>query len=335
MGANLSNVYTSNTLSSLTTVINDTVSSVVQNASTTCSSSNNFQGFYGIYPVRVTSTEIDTAICPTNIQSLTISQNAQNTCSLTAGLTSDLQADITNQLSNNINAWISQTQTQNNGWLTIALNEASSESITQAQLSSMIANTLTSNISQVCSAFLEASNQAKVYVCGDYPNGIVVVQNAVSSNLTSCIVNNTVTAITNNTVLNNIVTKTSQQTAQTNEGLSTIAKYIIIAVVAVVILVIIGVILYFVFGGSKAPVPTNAVSAKEREKMMLERELIEKRERAEGRPPNSLASFTTRGNADESARQLFERHDELTSPSPFDRFKSLVRQYGGVAEAEI
>ena len=336
MGANLSNVYTSNTLSSLTTVINDTVSSVVQNASTTCTATNTFEGNYGIYPVRVVGTEIDTAPCPTNIQSLSISQNAQNTCSLTAGLTSDLQADITNQLSNNINAWISQNQTQNNGWLSIAINVATSESITQAQLSSMIANTLTSNISQVCSAFLAASNQAKVYICGDYPNGIIVVQNAVSSNLTSCIVNNTVTAITNNTVLNNIVTKTTQQVNQTNEGLSTIARYIIIAVVAVVVLIIIGVILYFVFGGSKAPAPTNMMDAKEREKRMLERELIEKRERQEGKPANSLASFTTRGNADESARQLFERHDELTSPTYLDRFRNLARRYGGMAaEAEI
>ena len=337
MGANLSNEFTSNTLSSLTQVVNSTVSNVVQNASTSCAATNAFEGFYGIYPVRVTATEIDTLPCtaPTNIQSLTITQNAANTCNLTGGITSDIQDQITNQLSSNINSWISQTATQNNGWLGIGINIAASESYTQAQISSLVANTLTVNISQTCSSILDASNQAKVYVCGNYPNGIVVVQNAVSTNLTSCIINNAVTAIMSNTVLNNIVTKTTQQVSQTNEGIFSGLKWIIIAAVIIAVLIIIGVILYFVFGGSKAPAPTNAQNAKEREKRMLERELIEKRERAEGKPANSLASFTTRGNADESARQLFERHDELTSPTYLDRFRSLASRYGGVAEAEL
>ena len=338
MGANLSNQNTSNVLNSFNEVVNSTVTSVIQNVSTVCTDVNSFDGFFGIIPTRFENGQVvETAICPTNINQVTISQNASNTCTLSGTTINDIQETLNTTLSNNIQTWIGQQQTQNNGWIPLfEINMANSGITNRTDLSNRIANDITSNVEQTCSAILAASNQGQVYVCGNYPQGFVVVQNALSTNLTTCLINNTVTAITNDKIVNDAVTKTSQQTAQTNEGLSTIARYIIIAVVAVVILVIIGVVLYFVFGGSKSPPPRNLESAKEREKMMLERELIEKRERAEGKPANSLASFTTRGNADESARELFERHDELTSPSPFDRFRSLAARYGGgVAESEI
>ena len=340
MGANLSNENTQNTLNDFNSVVNSTVSSVIQNASTTCTAVNSFQGFFGVSPTRFENGQVvATASCAaeTNISQLDVSQTASNSCSLSATSISTIQEDLNTTLSNNIQTWIGQQTTQNNGWIPIFVANMQNEGISNTtDISNRVANRITANVSQTCSAILDASNQGLIFVCGSYPQGVLVTQNALSTNLTTCLINNTVTAITNDSILNSAVTKTSQQTAQTNEGLSTIAKYIIIAVVAVVILVIIGVILYFVFGGSKTPPPRNVESAKEREKMMLERELIEKRERAEGKPANSLASFTTRGNADESARQLFERHDELTSPSPFDRFRSLAARYGGgIAESEI
>ncbi len=331
MGANLSNQFTQNTLNSLTSVINDTVSTVVQNLNTTCTSTNTFEGNYGIYPTRVLpGGEVDTAPCPTNINSVSISQNANNTCSITGGITNSVQENLTSTLSTNINNWITQNQTQNNGWLGIGINIAASEGINQDNLSQRIANTLTSNVAQTCSAFLDASNIAKVYVCGNYPNGIIVVQNAASTNLTSCIINNTVTAITNDTVLNNIVNRTSQQTSQTNEGIFSGLKWIIIAVVIVVVLAIIGVALYFIFGSKSTP-PQAGVQSKEQEKLMLERELIEKRQGINRRPGD--ISVRTPVLADETAKEAFERHDLATSPSRLDRFKSLAREYGSRAAA--
>jgi hypothetical protein len=337
MGANLSNQYTQNVLNDFNSVVNSTVTNVIQNVSTTCTDVNSFQGIFGSYPTQFVNGQVTaTAICPTNIKQLTISQNASNTCTLSGTSINSVQETLNTTLSNNIQTWIGQQTTQNNGWVPLFVINASNAGISNTTtLSNKIANDITANISQTCSAILGASNQGIVSVCGNYPDGVLVVQNALSTNLTTCLINNTVTAITNDSVLNAVVTKTSQQTAQTNEGLSTIAKYIIIAVVAVVVLIIIGVILYFVFGGSKAPAPMNEMNAKEREKRMLEREVIEKREKMEGKPTNAVASFTTRGNADESAKELFERHDKLTSPTYLDRFKSLASKYGGMAaEAE-
>ena len=336
MGANLSNQNTSNTLADFNSVVNSTVSSVIQNVSTVCTDSNFFTGVFGTYPTRFENGQVTaTASCAaeTNISQLDVTQTASNSCSLSGTSISDIQETLNTTLSNNIQQWLGQQTTQNNGWIPLFVANVQNEGISNTtELSNRVANRITANVSQTCSAILDASNQGLIFVCGNYPQGVLVVQNALSTNLTTCLINNTVTAITNDQILNSAVTKTSQQTAQTNEGLSTIARYIIIAVVAVVILIIIGVILYFVFGGSKAPAPTNALDAKEREKRMLERELIEKRERQEGKPANSLASFTTRGNPEESARQLFERHDELTSPTYLDRFRSLAARYGGVSE---
>lgn len=336
MGANLSNQNTSNTLRDFNSVVNSTVTNVIQNVSTTCTGVNSFQGFFGSYPTRFENGQVvasEQCGAQTNISSLDVSQTATDSCSLSGTSIDAVQETLNTTLSNNIQTWIGQQTTQNNGWIPLFVANMQNEGITTiTDISNRVANRITANVSQTCSAILDASNQGQVWVCGSYPQGVLIVQNALTTNLTTCLINNTVTAITNDQILNSAVTKTSQQTAQTNEGLSTIARYIIIAVVAVVVLIIIGVILYFVFGGSKAPAPTNAQTAKEREKMMLERELIEKRERQEGKPANSLASFTTRGNADESARQLFERHDELTSPTYLDRFRNLARRYGGYAD---
>ena len=297
MGLNLSNQYTQNTVESFNEVINSTVNSVAQNLQTTCSASNVFKGNYGIYP-----TVIDangqvraTAECSqNNISSLNISQTASNSCSIEGGLTNQINENLTTTLSNNINTWMTQTAQQNNGWISIGLNIAASEAITQEELSNRIANTISSNLNQTCSAFLQASNFGEIYVCGNYPNGIYVTQNAVGSNLTTCIINNSITAITNDSVLNDIVTKTTQQVSQTNEGLSTIAKWLIIGGVIIGVLIILGVILFLVFSGSGSKQEVNPAEQRKRE---LQRELI--LEKLQGEEGGSVSSVASEGVASE------------------------------------
>ena len=333
MGANLSNQYTQNTVDSLTSVVNQTVSNVLQTASTNCTSSNTYNALFGSYPtsVNLQTGEITFARCDTNINSVDINQIATGSCNLSSGITSDVQANITNNLASNINTWMTQNAAQNNGWIGIGLNIASQEQINQVQLSTMIANTISSNISQTCSAFVAASNLFQVSYCGNYPNGVVNTQQAISQNLTSCIVNNVVTLIVQNEVLNNIVTKTSQQTNQTNQGISDIFRWLVIGGIVIAALIIIGVLLFFIFGGSKSgpPQPTE-LQKKEHEKMVLERELREKKERAEGirgeGKEGELGERIREGSP--GAREAFEREEEAASPSAYDRFTSLARRYG-------
>jgi hypothetical protein len=332
MGFNIQSVSTTNTLNDFNSTINSAIFNVVNNASVSCSAGTFLDLKVGSFLVSDINGNKTFAICPTTAQGIDVSQFSNQTCSLTQQATNNLQQDATNSVNSAIKSWINNNLSNNQGWLAIATSVATTNNQNVDDIVNKLTNTLTADITNKCSSFLQGSESGIISICGDFGNkGITVNQSVIQTNLTSCITKNTISAIQSNTVVNNIAQQVDNKLANTQEGLSTIAKYIIIAVVAVVVLIIIGVILYFVFGGSKAAAPNNEMNAKEREKRMLEREVIEKREKMEGKPTNAVASFTTRGNADESAKELFERHDKLTSPTYLDRFKSLASKYGGMA----
>ena len=334
MGFNIQSSSTTATQNDYTNFINSFVTNVVNNSSVTCNTNQTYNINFGSIPASG-GFPPQTCAFSFNNGNINVTQTSAQNCNLTAENINEISATITNNITNQLSQWITNNLSSNQGWLSIALSSQAANNISAQQVAAMITNNAITNISSTCAAEISAAQSSNISICGVFNNtNFNLTQAAVITNLTSCINKNTINYIASNTQLNAMAQTADNKLSSTQEGLSTIAKYIIIAVVVVAVLALIGLIIYFAFG-SKTPVPTNVVSAKEREKMMLERELIEKRERAEGKPANSLASFTTRGNADESARQLFERHDELTSPSPFDRFRSLARQYGGVAESEI
>jgi len=289
MGLAASNSFVKNTVNSLTEVTNSTVSDVTQNLETNCNAVNTFEGFFGIYPTSTSPNgQINTAQC--NPQAVTggsgvnITQNANNTCSLTGDLTQEINDQITNKLSSNINQWLKSNASANNGFLGFGISIAASEGINDVELSNMISNTLTTNLKQTCSSVLDASNKGKVYFCGDYPNGINIIQNAVNSNLTSCIINNTVIAVTKNEVLNDIVQKAAAQANASNEGVGSLfswVKWLILAGVILAALIIVGVLLYFIFGskggGNKVPIGETIAGKKEKIRD-LKRAYLEKEE---------------------------------------------------------
>ncbi len=286
MGLAISSSSVKNTINSLTSVVNTTTSNVIQNADTTCDAVNTFTGFFGIFPSSISPDgTVTTAVCtpPATVEGggVNITQNANNTCSLKEGLTQEINDQITNELSTNINQWLKSNATANNGFLGFGISIAESQGINDVQLSNMIANTLTSNLDQTCKTVLNASNVGKVYFCGDYPDGINIIQNAVNSNLTSCIINNTITAITNNEVLNDIVQKAAVEANASNEGIGSLfgwLKWLILAGVILAALIIIGVLLYFIFGSKGSTPAPGASKTQQQIKEGLERRLLEKKE---------------------------------------------------------
>ena len=289
MGLAFSNSFVKNTVNSLTEVTNSTVSDVTQNLETNCNAANTFEGFFGIYPTSTSPNgQINTAQCNPQAtvggNGVNITQISKNNCSLTGGLTQEINDKITNDLSSNINQWLKSNASANNGFLGFGVSIAAAEGINDVELSNMIANTLTTNLKQTCSSVLDASNKGKVYFCGDYPDGINIVQNSFNSNLTSCIINNTVIAVTKNEVLNNIVQKAAAQANASNEGVGSLfswVKWLIIAGVILAALIIVGVLLYFIFGskGGGTPVPIGETIAGKKEKIRgLKRAWLEKEE---------------------------------------------------------
>ena len=289
MGLAFSNSFVKNTVNSLTEVTNSTVSDVTQNLATNCAAANTFEGFFGIYPTSISPDgQINTSYCIPRAtvggKGVNITQISKNNCSLTGGLTQEINDKITNDLSSNINQWLKSNASANNGFLGFGVSIAAAEGINDVELSNMISNTLTTNLKQRCSSVLDASNKGKVYFCGDYPDGINIVQNSFNSNLTSCIINNTVIEVTKNKVLNDIVQKAAAQANASNEGVGSLfnwVKWLILAGVILAALIIVGVLLYFIFGskGSGNKVPIGETIAGKKEKIRdLKRVYLEKKE---------------------------------------------------------
>ena len=260
MGISASNAIVKNTINSLTSVVNTTVSDVVNNVETNCNTQNIFEGFVGIYPTSISPDgTIMTAPCtpPANISNFILNQIGSNTCNITGGITQNINSQITNELATNIKTWLESNAKANNGFLGFGISIANSQNISTIELSQRIANTLTSNLSDKCSSVLNASNLAKIYYCGEYPNGIAVTQSAVNTNLTSCIINNVITSINDDRVLNDIVVEALADAEASNQGVGSLfapLRWLIIGIVILGALIIIGIVLYLLFGGSKTAV---------------------------------------------------------------------------------
>lgn len=349
MGANVSNEFTQNTVKSLSSVINSTVNSVTQSIGTECTTANTLSALFGIYPTSFSNGQVTaTAECLTaTFKDINVTQLASGTCSIKGGITTQVQNQLTTTLSNNIQTWIEQNQKQNNGWIAIGLNIAASEQISAQDIANKIANGITNNINQTCSALINSSNVGQVFYCGSYDN-INIQQQAIAVNLTTCLTNNLVTLVANDQELNNIVTKVEQQIDQTNEGLSTIAKWLIIAAVILGVLLLIGGLLYLIFssksGGQKAPPPKGT-----QEKMALERRLMEERRIREGRMGEErrmgegreigigerrrLGGDRGMGGEIGERTKFQETEGETSAPKEglFDRFERLGNRYADLA----
>lgn len=260
MGLAASNANVRNTVNSLTSIVNESVSDATEDSSTNCSGINVFRGLFGVYPTEFfpNGQVRATAPCPQgDFSNVTINQIAQQTCNIDGGITQSLNSEITANLTRNIRNWLDVDANANNGFLAAGVSIASSGGLNEDDLAARIASVISSNLSSTCQSFLTGSNNGVVSFCGSYPDGIEINQKAININLTSCIINNTVTNIQRDTVLNNIVEQAAARADARNEGLGSLLapfRWLIIGVVVIAALIIIGIILYLLFGGSKTAV---------------------------------------------------------------------------------
>src|SRR6266496_2896565 len=147
MGLSASNTYVQNTINSLTSVVNTTVSNTTQDIQTTCTGFNEFQGTIGSVPTEIDPDgKITLTLCvpPPQISSFTLTQVSQGSCSIQGGLTNDVTQNINNELVNNIDQWLQANAKANNGFLGFGIAIANSEGFSSVDISTRIANALTS-----------------------------------------------------------------------------------------------------------------------------------------------------------------------------------------------
>jgi hypothetical protein len=253
MGFNFQSSSTQQTLNDFNKVVNDAVFNVVTEGSTHCSGGNtiNVQTGTFISAIRPDGTLEFQQCTPPNLfktGSINIQQFVNNNCNLTVQATNNLQQNVQTQLTQDIKQWISTHLSNNQGWLTIASSIAIANNTTIDNVANDISNSLSANITTKCNAYLRASNDAVLTFCGEVTGGINIGQNILQTNLTNCLITNTVTAFQSNSIAQKIAQQTDTKLANTQEGLSTIAKYLIIAAIILGALIVIGIVLYLIFG---------------------------------------------------------------------------------------
>jgi len=248
MGTNVASQDIQNTVRILNSIVNTVTNSSLQNISTTCQASNVLNAQFGFAPkfADAAGNIIEYQPCEINVKRVEITQIAEGTCSIEGGLTSDLNSTITNNLANAIEQRLQQELKQKNEFLALAINIAEQKGYNTTDISTLISTVISSNLSQTCRAFISASNNANVSYCGNYEEGIFIGQKGIANNLTSCMANNMLTNLSNNTIINDIAQSASQKASQTNEGLASLFKWLIIAAAVVGVLLIIGLVLYYI-----------------------------------------------------------------------------------------
>jgi len=280
MGFNIQSDDTQNTLNDFTSVVNTAVEKAKNVVQSTCTAKNNLTVLAGQFY----NPDGPPTGCPNNIQgNVNITQLADADCNVTGQFKNDFQNSITNNVKTDIEQWIKTQINSNQGWLAIAFDGQFSENENAETVATTLSNGLTSDITNICSAQLEASNNAVVTICGNYRKDFNFQQSAFVTNVTSCIANNTVSFIANNTVLNNMAQHADTTLASSQEGVGSLfswLRWVIIGGVIIAALIIIGVLLYFIFGskgGSSAPAG-ESIAAKQERLMRLKREFLERKE---------------------------------------------------------
>lgn len=240
---NFSSNYTYNTINSFTSMINSFSTRILNKASTECASIQSARFDFGTGTIDAPCT-INTSVRNSNITTniasdFTCGLSQDNLNKITVKFSSDLQTSISN--------WIKENTQQNNGWLATGINIAIQEGVTETDLSTMLANSISSDISNVCRASI-VTNQSVIYrFCGTYDN-LILDTNLTSKGLSlaTCINRNIQTSVVNNKVLMDIINKTDQAVSQTNAGLF---DFIIYIIVGIVIIAVIGAIASIFTGG--------------------------------------------------------------------------------------
>lgn len=273
MGFNVQSEQTKATQKSFTTAVNSAVESAVNNASVKCLSTNEFTVDIGSVPgYTMNGQTFPPQQCPLKVTNSTINISQVNApvCNLNSDNISSIQNTFTNDFSNQIVQWINSNFNSEQGWLSIAFSSQSANNISRQEVATQIANNVVANIQNSCAAEIAANNRLIISICGEFDQDVInIQQKAIITNLTSCINKNTINFIASNTQLNGMAQTADNYFSSQQEGLSTIAKWIIAGVVIVVVLIIIGVLLYFVFGSKSTP-PAVTPNTQKRQELLKE-----------------------------------------------------------------
>jgi hypothetical protein len=237
MGNFQSNV-TQQAISDLTDIINQSTTTIVNNAVSQCNAINNATILLGSIP--------NGTLCPGPpiTANVTVNQQAGVNCTLS----SQNVNQITSQFQSAITSQAVQQAIQNSAsiqqWLAAAVSAQISVADSETKIITHVTNYISNNVTNNCNNNANALNNGVVSVCGGYKGNIVLNQGVSVVAMTSCIYQTIIQAFTSDTVWNNVAQSADQKLSSTQEGIASIFIYIIIGIGILAIIGLIGGIIY-------------------------------------------------------------------------------------------
>lgn len=226
-------------ISSVNNIINQSATSVYNQASQQCSAINLLTANFGSSP--------DGQTCPVTVINSRINfrQGASVTCNLDSVNHADLNTQFTNEVQQQLQQLASTDIQNKQGFLSTAISIQENNLSSEQQLINAITNTLSQNITNLCTTVNQASNQGNLVFCGVYQDTTIdVAQNATIQAITSCVNEAIVKVQVGNTTIADIIQRTDNKLASEQQGVGSLLWIIIAVIGGILLLGIIGFVIF-------------------------------------------------------------------------------------------
>lgn len=177
---------------------------------------------------------------------ININQSNQQQIKLTTDTTSTVATNIKNDLGTSIAQSLSSNSTQQNQWLSIALNVNTSDQTAVANAVKSIVSKIDTQTSTSCQGFVYNENTLQSLICNSVPDGINIDQNNATTIASSCGAKLVLNVVANNKELSKNIQSAEEWAKQQNSGLEAIIEDVLIVfAVIIVIIIVMSLLLWF------------------------------------------------------------------------------------------
>ena len=244
MGINVQAAESINTLNDFTNVVNEQSNSVAQSATGTCISSN------------VENVIVGGSLCAGNVNisgsTINIDQVNKNGCQLNVSNSVNITNQDYNQIKTAAQDFIKNQLESSQGWLAIGLNVQTSTSVSRDDIQNQIDNISVNNITQTCNSYIGSFNTGTLTLCADITNSTINVnQESQVTAVSQCVNTAILKNFFNTQELQEFAQNTDNYFKSQQKGIGSLFGWIVAIAAILAVVIIVGLILFFVFGGSK------------------------------------------------------------------------------------
>lgn len=234
---------TKDTMEAFTKSINSVAVDITNRNSTTDDIKENIKFTFGEPPCKYMFVAEDTTF--------NFDQTGTSKISFTSENFNRTNANVSSQLANVVKSFITNDLKNKQGFFSTAFGLQITNAMNAEEVSNIIENETKIRSMNICNPENSQIQNLMVSMCGQYTDdSFNVNQDAYTSAVVSCINRNVIDIFTTNKTLNDLYTQTNNKLLSQQKGLGSLFNWIIIIVAAVVILGIIGLIFYYILGGT-------------------------------------------------------------------------------------